>query len=699
MKLKHTFALSSLALAVGSSAFAQDVQQDSNIERNENSIQEIKIIGIRADRISQGATGLTMAISETPQSISILTAEQIENFGATNLNDALRLASGINVEEWETNRTNYTSRGFEIKNTQIDGVGMPNDWGIVTGAMDVYGYEKIEVIRGANGLLTGVGNSAGTINYVRKRPTNETEGEITVSVGSYDFKRIEADYSTRLTEDGSWAARVVAAVEDKESYLDGLSNDRKYFYGVIDGQLTNNSTLTAGFSYQEADTDGNMWGGLIFNYTDGTQAEWDTSASTTQEWTMWDTINTNAFIEYAYLFDNGWEVKATYNRRSSEEEDKLFYAYGTIDKDTGLGLTGWPGRYDGEYDADLFDLTVVGEYSLFGKSHEIIIGASTADSAQVLYQHPFDSATTPALGPAPAFPYALDAVPEPVWLDIDTYADLDVTLTRFFGSTKLNITDNFFVVAGFNSIKFTREGINSGVVIDNEESETSPYIGATFGITDDINAYVSYSDIYQPQEEYDYDGYFLAPTKGINIEAGIKTEWFDKNLLATFAVFSAEQDNLASFAGYTPTFQYYYEGINVESKGFEIELVGHITENLNAVLAYTALDMEDDAGAEAHEWQPRNTVQFLVDYTFPKMPELKFGIGGRWQSDIRNTEYSVEQGSYLLVNAFARWDITDKLNVQANINNLTDEKYINSLYVVGYYGSPTNGAVSLAYSF
>ncbi|HZN27424.1 MAG TPA: TonB-dependent receptor plug domain-containing protein, partial [Burkholderiales bacterium] len=155
-------------------------------------LETILITAKRDDRISKGATGLDLEIKDTPQSISVVTRERMENFGASDINSALRLATGINVEEWETNRTNYMARGFEIKNTQVDGVGLPNDWGIVTGAIDTFGYEKIEVIRGANGLLTGVGNSSGTINYVRKRPTNVTQGSVAATAGSYDERRVEA---------------------------------------------------------------------------------------------------------------------------------------------------------------------------------------------------------------------------------------------------------------------------------------------------------------------------------------------------------------------------------------------------------------------------------------------------------------------------------------------------------------------------
>ncbi|WOT03680.1 TonB-dependent siderophore receptor [Shewanella youngdeokensis] len=698
MKPNKGFALSTLVLAMGFMVqpFALATEQQ-NIEIKDENIEKIQIIGVRYNRVSQGATGLTMEIAETPQSISVVSNEQITNFGADNLNDALRLATGINVEEWETNRTQYTSRGFEIKSTQIDGVGLPNDWGIVTGAMEAYGYEEIEVIRGANGQLTGVGNSAGTINYVRKRPKNENEGEVGVSYGSDDFKRVQADYSALLTDDGRWAGRVVMVAEDKESHLDGLENDRGYLYGVVDGQLTDDSTITLGFSHQDANTDGNTWGGLVYNYSDGSQAEWDQSASTTQDWTMWDTINTTAFVEYAYVLPNDWDLTVSYNHQKFEDESKLFYAFTIdgIDKDTGLGLYGMPGRYDTEFSANLLDITTIGEYSLLGRDHEITFGLSGSQSAKKMYQY----ASPYSFVPLPAFPYDLDVVPEPEWGDKTEYADIDVTLLRAFGSTKFNLTDNLFTVIGFNAMKYTREGINSGVDIDNDESEISPYAGIVYNITNDINAYVSYSDIYQPQEQYDYEGYYLDPTKGVNYEFGVKTQWLDNNLLATFAVFSAQQENLASYAGLTPTGQYYYKGIDVESKGVEVELTGKLTENLNVVLAYTFIDVEDDEGNEANEWAARNVVNFSVDYTLPKMPEIAIGIGGKWQSETRNADYNVDQDAYLLMNAFARWDMTERLSIRANINNLTDEKYISSLATVGAYGAPMNGSVNLTYRF
>lgn len=697
MKYLPHFALSPLLLAMSLSVQAQDKPGQQSAD--EQDIETLLITGVRQQRVSQGATGLTMDISETPQSISVISDELMQDFSAFNVNDALRLATGVTVEAWETNRTNYSSRGFEIKNTQIDGVGLPNDWGIVTGSVEAYGYDKIEVIRGANGLLTGVGNASGTLNYVRKRPTNETGGEIGASLGSYNMKRVQGDYNVLLTEDGRWAARVVGVAEGKESHLDGLENDLGYVYAVVDGQLTDYSTLTVGYSYQDAKTDGNTWGGLIFNYTDGTQAEWDDSATTTQDWTMWDTINRNAFIEYALQFSEDWRLNINYNRREFEEQDTLFYVYGSIDKDTGLGGLGWPARYDSEIDADLIEFKLTGFYELFGREHEATLGMSYAQSRDVMYNRAAASDAA-AWGLTPAFPYALDAIPEPEWGAQTLYSDIEQNLSRYFGSTKLNATDDLFFIVGFNAIDFERSGDNAGTLIDNSESEVSPYVGATYKATDNINAYVSYSDIYQPQEQYNLAGEYLDPTKGKNLEAGLKAQWFDDRLLTTFALFTAEQENLATYAGINPdNGQYYYVGTNVESKGFEVEVTGQLTENLSVIMGYTHVEVEDESGADANTWAPQDYVNYTVNYVLPAAPALSMGLNGRWQSQTSNMDYNVTQDSYLLVNAYASYDFTEQLSARLNINNLTDEKYISSVHSSFFYAAPANAMVSVNYQF
>lgn len=669
------------------------------------SLETVLISGQRAERASRGATGLDLDIKDTPQSISVVTAEQMTEFGADNINDALRLATGINVEEWETNRTNYMSRGFEIKNTQLDGVGLPNNWGIVTGAIDAYGYEKLEVIRGANGLLTGVGNASGTINFVRKRPTNDARGEVRLTGRSWSGKRVEADYSTPFTASGAWAGRVVVAAEDGDSYLRGLANQRVFAYGVIDGQIGERATVALGYSFQDARTDGNLWGALVFSNSDGTQASFARSASTSQDWTYWNTRNHGAFAELTVALAERWTLKGTYNFRRASEADKLFFAYSTtgLDPVTHLGLVGWPGRYVGSDRAHLGELSLSGRFDAFGREHELIVGASQGSSSAELDNFPV-SPTDPAFGALPAFPYAGSAVPEPVWGARQDYDDSTQRLRRGYLATRLSLSDRWKAVVGANFAAYRRAGTDSfGVGFEQSESELSPYAGLTVDLTPALLAYASYSDIYQPQDQKDLNQRYLAPSKGVNYELGLKGQWLDDRLLTTAALFRAEQRGLSTFAGIDANANYYYEGVDVDSEGIELEASGRLGEHARIVLGVTALRLEGPDGGDLYEWVPRRTVNLSLSSRLPRFPALSFGVNGRWQSDISKideyTNVRIRQNGYATLNLSGDWAVTPNAHVRANVFNVTDEKYIGSLYQVGFYGAPRNYALSVDYRF
>jgi outer membrane receptor for ferric coprogen and ferric-rhodotorulic acid len=697
-----------------SAVLATSAVADQNNTDIKSGIEEMIIIGVRENRVSKGATGLELNLKETPQSISVVTQQQMKNFGANSVNEALRLATGIQVEEWETNRTNYVSRGFEIKSTQIDGVGLPNDWGIATGAMESYGYEKIEVIRGANGLLTGVGNASGTLNYVRKRPTNTPQGEIEITAGSDNLRRIEADYSTPLTTDGAWAGRIVIAAEDKDSYLRAMENDRTFIYGVIDGQVGDSSTLTVGYSYQKTHTNSPMWGALVLVRQDGSQATFGRSSSTSQDWTWWDTTARTGFIEYAYAINDSWQTKLTYNRREFSDASALFFVYPYVDSVTGIGglapdntgLLGWPSKWLSYDTANLWDAYISGKFSIAGHEQELIAGLSYSDGKTVQYNWPVTAGfSDPAFGPTPAFPYGGNAIAEPAWDARAYYGTTRNELTRGYAAAKLEVHDRVKLVLGVNVISFKRDGDQTGMEdFKMSEHQASPYGGLTFDITPDLLAYFSYSDIFQLQDQKDVTQHYLPPTKGVNYEIGMKGEWLDRRLLGTVALFKAQQKNLQHFAGVDlVSQQYYYEGVDVESHGVELELTGQINDYLQLVFGFTRLALEDEHGDDTFKYVPRRTANLALTSKLPFFPAVSAGLSGRWQSSTSTVEEytgdTVREESYFALNAFTRWEITDRLNASVNVNNITDEKYLTSLYQVGYYNAPRNASVSIGWKF
>lgn len=708
--MNKNFVLSAVALAT-CAAFG-DARAQAPDASTPVAAEKIEVVGKRETRVSKGATGLPLAVKDTPQSISTLDADDLENYNVTGANDALRLATGINVEQYETNRATFNSRGYEIQLTQIDGLGMTNSWGTVVGQLDTFLFERIELIRGANGLLTGVGNASGTVNYVRKRPTNKDSGEVGASAGSFSAVRATADINKVLTEDGAWAGRVVVAHDDKDSYLRALHDERTSLYAVVDGQIGDNGVLTVGLTHLNNKQKSPMWGSLTLWYVDGSQADFDVSSSTSQDWTRWDTQSDSAFVEYTHALGADWEAKFTYSHTRAEEETRLLYAYSATGAGLnldGTGLSAWPYASYTTTENNLFDVNLTGRFKAFGRKHSLIAGVSHSNqkTATDLFALPDDYAW-PGL---PAFPYGGDVYAEPDWGPRTPSSTGEQTLTRLYAATHLAVTDGLKLIGGLNAIKLHRVGSsrygNAGDLGDSRISEISPYFGVTYDFTPDILGYMSYSDIFLNQEQVDIQGFTLDPVKGVNVEAGVKAEWLNKQLLTTFAVFSAEQKGQAEFGGIynnpndpddPRNGTYWYVPKDVKSKGVEFEAVGKLGKLDKIAVGATHLNISTPDGVDA-PWIPRTVVNLRYDAGFAALPQLKAGIAARWQSDVTNSTGLVKQDSFILAHGYVAYDITDRSTVRLNVNNLFDKKYIGGLAYGAIYGAPRNATVSLNYTF
>lgn len=676
--------------SAGAAAEAVDSQQAAN------ELPAVEITVRRENRVSKGATNLPMEIKDTPQTISTIERQTMSDFALGSTNEALKYGIGLTVDEWETNRTSFSSRGFDVILTQIDGLGVSNAWGIVTGHQDAYLFEKIELVRGANGLLTGVGNASGTINYVRKRPTNKDGGEVFASIGSHSLKRVGLDYSKVLTADGKWAARIVAVGEDKDSYIRALGNRRGSLYAIAEGQVGDNGILALGLSTQTNRQRSPMWGSLTLPYADGTQAEFDRSASTAQDWTRWNTRDYTAFVEYTHMIGPSWEAKFTYNHARGKEDSRLFYAYtnnGYLNDDN-TGLIGWPYRDDIKWSSNIADLNLSGSFNAFGREHEAVIGLNHAMRKSKTWV--YAGATFPDM---PAFPYAGDVFAEPAWAERSVASDGDQSLTRLYAAGRFSLTDRMKGIVGLNAIHLKRNGTaiyGHGSKLDNEKtSKLSPYFGLTYDLTPDALVYASYSDIFQAQDRLDINRNYLPPAKGVNAEVGIKAEWLDRKLMTSFAIFSAKQKGLATEAGFdTVAQQSYYEPKDVKSRGFDVEVTGRLGADSRVMAGFTSLKLTGPDGSNVYQWVPRRTLKLMADTRIAAVPQLRVGAGLRWQSDTYK-EKGARQNSYAVADLFAAWQFTPATSLRLNINNVMDKKYLRTVQFGAIYGAPRTFGLTL----
>ncbi|MBU2884963.1 TonB-dependent siderophore receptor [Gilvimarinus agarilyticus] len=674
-------------------------------------VEQMTITGVRDDRKSSGATGLDMGVYETPQSLTIIDSAVINDFALSDINALLKMTTGINVDSTETDRTYYNARGFDITSMHIDGIGMPFG-SLVVGDVDTALYEKVEIIRGSNGLITGLGNPSGTINYVRKRPTNEFTGSVKLTGGSWDNRRAELDVSTPLTSSGSWAARGVLVAQEKDSWLDHYSNERQLGYLVVDGQLTDDVTLAVGYSRQDNNSEGVLWGAVPVIYNNGEQADYDVATSTTMDWTYWNTLTDETFVELGWEINQNWRLTASAMHTDYEEHSEVFYIYWNegLDADTGLGLLSYPGKFDDEKENLILDANLNGRFMAWGLEHQLQLGISSADSDSESYAHDALSGFVSM----PAFPGWTGAeVERPIWDSPYQSAHQDISLDRIYGSLLLAVSDNINLTLGLNMVDYNNEGVSYGVPTDSQEDGSSPYIGFTWELADNLNLYASYSDIYQPQYVLGEDLQSLGSAEGKSYELGLKKS-FANNALVTLALFRTEQSNLEEFkeygdgdgiddTDYSDDFDYsIYRGIDVESQGVELEVAGSITDQISVQAGYTYLELEDPNGDDARTFIPRNSAKLLLTWNPSAVPDLAMGLSTRWQDEVYFTSAygRIAQDSYAVVGGYARYKVTDNFTLNVNLDNLTDDKYFSSVkYEQAYYAAPRSINVSASVSF
>ncbi|PHY21812.1 TonB-dependent siderophore receptor [Caulobacter sp. BP25] len=688
--------LGGAALAcAGVSGIAFAAETDSR-DASANEVDRVVITGARTR--TSAVTGLDMSLRETPQSVTLVNQERIRDFALTDVNQLLAQVTGVNVEKVETDRTYYNSRGFDITNFQVDGVGLPLIWGIQFGELDTVLFDRVEAVRGANSMMTGTGNPSATINYVRKRPTNTFQASAAAQYGSWDSYRLEADVSGPLNASGTLAGRLIYANEDKDSYLDHYHVNRNVYGALLAWEATSKLTATVGWSMQDNRASGNNWGALPLTYSDGSLIHYPRSASTSADWTHWNVKDQTGFGELAWKFDNGWQFKAIGTLKRFEENAKLLYAYGAPDKTTGLGVLGMAGVYPSVYESASLDAYASGPFQLFGRSHQLVVGGQVSRS----HGHEYEAFSNDAIVYGPVGSWAGVQPAEPSFPDAYLAADQVDRQARFYAATHLSLSDKLKAVVGFNALKLKSKGFSYGVDTPRDDEKVSPYVGAVYDLNANVSLYASYTDIFNPQSEIDVNHQTLAAAHGKAYEAGVKSEWFDGRLYLTGAVFTSRQNGLAEYAGtFTDTLQSYYAGVDTKATGYELEAVGAINAQWRVSLGWTDLSIEDGDGDKARTYLPRKTLKASTTYTIPTLRNLTLGAQLRWQDEIYQQDVTrLEQKAYGVVDLMAGIDVTDKVRATLNLKNATDKTYLTSLmWNQSYYAAPRSVSVRLDYAF
>lgn len=673
------------------------------------------------DSMASVATGLPLEIRETPQSISVIDRERFEQEGFFDAADVLRDSAGVHVTNLDSERTAYYSRGFAIQELKIDGVRSGTATRYASMPEDTAIYERIEVIRGSDGLLTGAGNPSATVNMVRKRPGHELGGYITGSVGTWEFGRLEGDVSAPLTEDGRVRGRFVGVRQDTESFKDRYSEEKQVLYGIVEADLTDTTTLAAGYSFQRTAPRASSWGTVPYFAADGTPADLPRSTNWATDYSRIEQDAGTYFVQLEQEIGD-WTLKTDYAHRDITKDWKVAYAGGGVpDLETGEGMFFWrsygPRNWgSGTEDLDNFQLSASGPVELWGREHDVAAGFN--------YYH------SKLHAPGSTAIYSWDTVvpdfrtydfnqPEPTLVYDGTWQDVVTQDYGGYASARLNPTDEFHVILGgrvsfYETYQENYDASGNLFLVDQdlyEDSVFTPYAGLVHDFTDRLSGYASFTDIFDPQRVFDFNRELFDPVRGRTVEAGLKRESDDRRWLGTASLFQTwKSDSFVTDYSVEPFPDGSFPAVStgpITSQGFEFEFTGRVTDDWSLHASYTHVRTVDDFGLPTQSNLPEDMVKLSTHYRFPgKLNKLSVGGGMRWQSEVDNAYWGsslgvIEQGAYAVFDLNAQYEISENLTASMVMRNLFDKTYFSNVgfYDGVYFGEPFNVQLSLRYDF
>ncbi|NWB44135.1 TonB-dependent siderophore receptor [Pseudomonas sp. E6002] len=657
------------------------------------------------------ATRLVLTPKETPQSVTVVTRKHMDDFGLNNVDDVMRHTPGITVSAFDTDRTNYYARGFSINNFQYDGIpstarNVAYSAGNTLSDMAI--YDRVEVLKGATGLLTGAGSLGATINLVRKKPTADFQGHASLGAGSWDNYRSELDVSGPMTESGNVRGRAVAAYQDKRSFMDRYSRKSPVYYGIMEFDLSPDTMLTVGGDYQDSLPTASSWSGSfpLIN-ANGDRNSVKRSFNNAANWSSWEQYTRTAFAMLEHDLGNGWVTKLQLDHKINGYHALMASIQGDEPRADGTAHV-TSQKYTGETVSDSADLYASGPFSLGGREHELVVGGSIGIS------------DWNGKGYWNLAPNLVDFnnwhghAPQPYWGAPQQYIDDTIRQTGAYMTTRLNLADDLKLLLGGRVVNYHLTGNNPSY---RETGRFVPYVGVVYDLDETYSVYASYTDIFMPQENYNRDrqNQLLEPDEGQNYELGMKADFFDGRLNASAAYFEVHENNRAvsddDYNNLKPTPQNYaYKGTKAVTKGYELEVSGELSPGWQIQAGYTHKVVRDDQDQKISTFEPEDQVKLYTTYKLKgDLDKLTIGGGVRWQSvgwqDIYNTPHGgyeeFSQEAYWLVDLMTRYQITKSVSATLNVNNIFDKSYYTNIgfYNSAAYGEPRNFMVTTRWDF
>jgi len=654
------------------------------------------------------ATKTETPFLETPQAVSTITREDMVKQGAKTVQRAANYTPGVYTNQvGASNRYDYMIlRGFSdgsINNIFLDGLKLLGDGGGYSSmTVDPYFLDSIEVVKGPSSVLYGRASPGGLVALSSKMPLFEDYHQIQFSAGNNNQRSAAFDFSGPLDAERRVAYRLVGLSSKSDTQFGPTEEERYAIAPSLTWDATDDTTVTF-MAYLQKDPEGGYHAGLPY---DGTVASHNgiklgnNFYEGDEAHDEFDRTERMFGYDLEHRFSKDLIARQKLRYLSSEVDLEQVYAYGWA-SDTELtryysgaheSLSAW--TVDNQLESH-FDTGAVGHTLLFGADYQDRTNDVTWDSgtAEPLDVTQGNNSTS-------------------ISLYDTTRQKRDLKQTGVYLQDQMNL-DRWYLTLGLRQDWVDIENTNrdTGASSKLDDTQTSGRAGLLYRFDNGISPFISYSTSFTPNTTTDQNGDLLKPTKGKQIETGVKFQPNGTQDQYTVSLFHIRQENVSTKY---PNETFFRPIGEIESQGVELEARAHVTNNfaLHAGYSYTDVKYVRTADGTEGNWAsqvPRHQASLWGNYTFDRgsLDGLDAGLGVRYYADIYADDANTHKvPDYTLVDATLGYDLgklgLNGVDARLNVNNLLDKEYVASCYNSTdycYFGAERNVTATVSYQF
>lgn len=663
------------------------------------------VTGFVAKRSATG-TKTDTPIIETPQSISVLTRDELESRGARDVTEALRYVPGVTVDQYGPDSRGQdwlNLRGFSGFGSALylDGLPMATNANFANQRSEPFGLERIEVLRGPTSVLYGQGDPGGIVNRVSKRPRADADAvqEIEVQLGSFNRRQIAADLGGTFDKDGQLRYRVVATglgTDTQDKYTNGkaITNKRYYLAPSLTWLPSADTSLTL---LSEFKRDRNR--GFAFAYTEPVAPVGRATHVLVGEpsFSGFDQDQSSVGYQFVHRLSDIWAVRQ--NARLAEV--KVDY-HRVQDRDLqadGHTVTRAADIFDERTRQAIVDTQLQGKLQAGVIEHQVLLGIDWSHRDLTFRQHSGSAPDLDTLNPV----YG-QVVTAPTTLTGDSQQRL--RQTGLYAQDQVHLDQHWLVTLGGRMDWATQRTSDhlASTTQSQDDHAFSGRAGLTYLTDSGWAPYVSYATSFLPQAGRTFKGNAFASTDGKQYEIGVKFAPEGSRSLFTVAVFDLTKRNVLTVdPDHT---DYYVQTGEVRSRGLELEGKFTLTRGLDATANYTFNDVKVTRSNDGNQDKtptitPKQTASVWLDYTVQDSDwrGLGFGAGVRYVgSTFDDALNTVSTSAFTLFDAAIHYD-SGPWRFALNGSNLANKKYLATCSSGCLWGSERSVVLSAKYRF